>query len=93
MDYKSVEKSPEKSATKPATKLGDEIAIKETKPIVVQPEKQVVHQSYHRDVMEFLQQLSQKIKYQHANLPVSLTEEIDAFIRDHGNKHPETTKK
>lgn len=44
-----------------------------------------------RNIIEFLQQISQKIKSSEPK-HFSVADDIDAYIRDHGNRFPETTR-
>jgi hypothetical protein len=60
------------------------------KPVDVKPSKKEV--TPQQDVMSFLKNLSNEIKQSTPKIPETIVDRIDAYIRDHGNRHPETTK-
>lgn len=59
-------------------------------PVYVAPLARPVEKP-HVHVMDFLKQLSKELKTHTPALPESLKEKVDAYIREHGNRHPDAT--
>lgn len=61
-------------------------------PAPVTPDVPKEHKGLQHEVMDFLKQLSVDIKNASPKLPPTVSEKIDAYLKKHGNKYPETTK-
>lgn len=63
------------------------VPVQKAEVAVVAPKKE---EKPHMHVMDFLKQISQELKNATPHTP-TLSDKVDAYIREHGNRHPETT--